>query len=169
MKTFGQRLERILHVIVDVQQVIASTLLVVIMVLVTFDVAGRNIWNHPIQGSYELTELGSALLVFLALAVTHRAGDHISIDFVATKLPIRMQQWLYAFVELVSMVVLFVIARELFKNGVRMMERGVTTTDLSIPTYPVLYVMTFATVIFALVALMKSIHHVMKAVKAYES
>src|SRR5699024_2470210 len=86
-------------------------------------------------GTYEMTELGAALLVFLALAITHRKDEHITIDFVVDLLPTKVRHIINGIVELIIVAVVLLMSQHIFNNGVRMMERKTTTTDLSIIIY----------------------------------
>ncbi|MBF4501217.1 TRAP transporter small permease [Savagea sp. SN6] len=169
MKKFISIVDTVTDKIVFIQQQLANLLLLFIMVLISMDVLGRNLFNKPLQGSYEVTELSSALLVFFALAVTHKVNDHITIDFVMTKFSERVQQIVYGFVELVITIVLFFMAKQVYGNGVRMMNSGVTTTDLGIPIYPALFIITFAIIVFAFVSIMKMLKHWGLAVERHES
>src|SRR5699024_3711576 len=129
MPKFAEKAERIVNKIADIQQVVANIALFFIMALVTFDVIGREFLNKPIKGAYEVTELIAALLVFFALAVTHRYGGHISIDFLIERFPKRVKQVVDGIIEIVISIILFAMARHIFANGMRMMERNATTTE----------------------------------------
>jgi TRAP-type C4-dicarboxylate transport system permease small subunit len=149
----------LLNKVVDIQQFIANIFLVFMMAIITLDVIGRNFFHSPLKGTYEMTELTSALLVFFAFAITHRYEEHITIDFLVEKFSVRMQHIFNGVIEIVITILLFLMARHIFDNGVRMMERGATTTDLSIPVYPILFIITFTLIVFGLTALLKAINH----------
>ena len=62
------------------------------MVLLSFDTAGRYLFNKPIQGSYEITELVLMIaVVFLALSNCFKIGDQVKIDFVYGKFPPKVK------------------------------------------------------------------------------
>src|SRR5690625_2448468 len=156
--------EKILNKIVDIQQFISNMFLIFIMAIITFDVLGRNLLNKPLKGTYEMTELGAALLVFFALAITHRRGEHITIDFVVDKFYKKSRNIINGIVEVVTTVILLFMSKHLFDNGLRMMERKSTTTDLAISVHPFLFIITFTLVIFALTAIVKAISYFRLAV-----
>ena len=159
MAKWIEKSEKILDKIVDIQQFISNMFLVFIMTIITIDVLGRNLLNKPLKGTYELTELGAALLVFFALAITHRKGEHITIDFIVDKFSVKAKNMLLGIVEIVIAVILFIMSNHLFDNGLRMMERKSTTTDLAISVHPFLFIITFTLIIFALTAIFKAIHY----------
>lgn len=159
MAKWIEKSEKILDKIVDIQQFISNMFLVFIMTIITIDVLGRNLLNKPLKGTYELTELGAALLVFFALAITHRKGEHITIDFIVDKFSAKAKNMLLGIVEIVIAVILFIMSNHLFDNGLRMMERKSTTTDLAISVHLFLFIITFTLIIFALTAIFKAIHY----------
>lgn len=66
--------------------------LFVMMLLLTFDTAGRYLFNKPIQGSYEITELVLMIIVvFLALSNCFKIGDQVKVDFVYRKFPLKVK------------------------------------------------------------------------------
>ncbi|WP_339160731.1 TRAP transporter small permease [Siminovitchia sp. FSL H7-0308] len=159
MANIVEKAEKILNKIVDIQQFISNMFLIFIMVLITLDVAGRNFLNKPLKGTYEMTELGAALLVFFALAITHRHGDHITIDFLVDRLSTKAKHVLNGVIEIVITFTLLFMARHIFDNGLRFMERKTTTSDLALSIHPFLFVISFTLVIFALTAIFKAITH----------
>ncbi|GGA79003.1 TRAP transporter small permease [Ornithinibacillus halotolerans] len=156
--------EKILNKIVDIQQVLANGVLLFMMAIITFDVIGRNLFKSPLKGTYEMTELSSALLVFLALAITHRVGDHIKIDFLVDHFSERVRKFLFGSIEIVITVVLLLMSNHIFENGLRMMERNSTTTDLGLPVYPFLFIISFTLLIFMLTSVFKAITYFRLAV-----
>ncbi|MUK90817.1 TRAP transporter small permease subunit [Ornithinibacillus sp. L9] len=164
MSKVFERSEEVLDKIITIQQVIANVFLFFIMAIITFDVLGRNLFNQPLKGTYELTELGAALLVFFALAMTHRKGDHITIDFLLDRFSDKMKRIINGMVEIVVAIVVFFMARHIFENGVRMMERNSTTTDLALPVHPFLFIIAFTLVIFMFTAIVKAFTYLRLAV-----
>ncbi|HEX6593972.1 MAG TPA: TRAP transporter small permease [Bacillota bacterium] len=156
--------EVFLNRVVRLQQFISNSLLLFMMTIVTVDVIGRNFFNQPLKGTFEMTELSAGILVFFALAMTHRYREHISIDFIVEKLSKRTKLVLDGAIEFVISITLIVMATHMFKNAVRVMHRKMTTIDLHIVIYPFLYVASFAIVIFALVALLNAIKYWLAAV-----
>lgn len=156
--------EKVLKKLVNLQQVIANILLVLMMTLITFDVLGRNLINHPFKGSYELTELGSALLVFFALAITHLREDHITIDFLLDRFSEKSRNLVNGLIECLIAVVLFFMSVEIYDNATRAMERHSTTTDLAIPIHPFQFLIAFTLLVFMLTAMLKAMNYFRLAV-----
>lgn len=159
MTKWIERSEKILNKVIDIQQFISNIFLIFIMSIITFDVLGRNLLNKPLKGTYEMTELGAALLVFFALAITHRKDDHITIDFFVERFSEKVRNIINGIVEIVIAVILFIMSKNIFDNALRMMERKTTTTDLALSLYPFLFLITFTLIIFALTAIFKAINY----------
>ncbi|RZI64242.1 MAG: TRAP transporter small permease subunit, partial [Variovorax sp.] len=68
----------------------AGFLLFCLMLLTFFDVAGRNLFNRPINGTSELTEIALAAIIFLMLPRVAIAGQHIVIDLIDTFVSTRV-------------------------------------------------------------------------------
>ncbi|MEK3933717.1 TRAP transporter small permease [Sporosarcina sp. FSL W7-1349] len=160
-----KKLDNLLDKLSSFQLFLSNCFLIFMMLIISFDVIGRNFFNKPIVGTFEMTELSSALLVFFALAMTHRHKEHISIDFAVTKLPEKARNLLEGIIELVIFVTLLFMANQVFANAGRIMERQTTTSDLGWPMYPFLYIATFGLGVFALVALVSAIKYFASAVK----
>lgn len=157
MSKMIEKAEVIVNKIVNIQQFLANMFLLFIMTIITLDVLGRNVLNKPLIGTYELTEIGAALLVFFALAMTHRQGEHVTIDFIVERFSEKTQRILNGVIEMIIAVILVFMAWHVFDNGLRMMERSAATTDIGLPVYPVLFIITFTLIIFALTAIFKAI------------
>src|SRR6476660_736194 len=60
----------------------AAVLLFYLMALTTADVIGRYIFNWPLRGAFELTELMLLTLIFAGLPLASRADEHVTLDFI---------------------------------------------------------------------------------------
>ncbi len=159
MKKIIQQMESLLNRVIVIQQFIANGLLLLMMTIITADVIGRNLFNKPLKGTFEMTELSSGILVFFTLAMTHRYGEHISIRFIADKLSKKTQFFIDSVIEWVIFFTLLIMSIHVFQHATRVMERKMATTDLHVVIYPFLYVASFAIVTFALVALLNAIKY----------
>ncbi len=53
-----------------------------LMLLTAVDVVSRYIFNWPLRGAFELTELGLLVLIFAGLPLASRRGEHVTLDFI---------------------------------------------------------------------------------------
>ena len=71
---WGLWLDRILGLV-------AAFLLLGLMLLTAVDVVSRYVFNWPLRGAFELTELGLLVLIFAGLPLASRRGEHVTLDF----------------------------------------------------------------------------------------
>jgi TRAP-type C4-dicarboxylate transport system permease small subunit len=62
--------------------VAASMLLLSLMLLTFVDVVARYLFNRPLAGAFELTELLLLVLIFAGLPLVSYADEHVTMDFV---------------------------------------------------------------------------------------
>ena len=60
----------------------AALLLFGLMALTTVDVIGRYLFNWPLRGAFEITELLLLTLIFAGLPLASRVDEHVTLDFV---------------------------------------------------------------------------------------
>ena len=92
--------------------------------LTCVDVIARYLFNSPVNGAYELTQLLLASLIFLALPLTTAAGEHIEVELL-DGLKSRVFKYLGAICAGVATIAVFlVIAVELFEHAEKLQRRG---------------------------------------------
>src|SRR5204863_6993197 len=60
----------------------AAALLFGLMALTTADVVGRYIFNWPLRGAFEITDLMLLSLIFAGLLLASRTDEHVTLDFI---------------------------------------------------------------------------------------
>jgi TRAP-type C4-dicarboxylate transport system permease small subunit len=110
-------------------------LLVGVLVMTVMSVAGRYLFDAPIPGDYEITELacGVAVFAFLPYCQLHRAN--IVVEFFTTRLPPQRKRLLDAVHSLAFTVVAVLLAWRLAVGGLGKMADGQTTLYLGIPLF----------------------------------
>ncbi len=126
------------------------------MMWITFvDVVGRYVFNHPLQGAYEITELSLAVLVFGGLPLVTERREHVAtplFDSFLRGLAKRLKELL---VDLTGIVACAVLAWRLW------LQAGVTaglqtqTQVLHVPLAPFVYFMALASAISTAVLLLR--------------
>jgi TRAP-type C4-dicarboxylate transport system permease small subunit len=106
---------------------IGSIALAVLMFLTVADVFGRYLFNRPVPGTFELTEMLMVLIVFMALGLAQQHNEHISLDLAYNYFPGRQKAVTDIFVG---------ITWQLYEYSVRMSEGNYTTAVLELPIHP---------------------------------
>src|SRR6516162_652698 len=135
----------------------AAILLFCLMVLTTLDVVGRYIFNWPIRGAFETTELLLLALIFAGLPLASRADEHVTLDFIDMALSDRSRLLLRRFVDLVCGVVFLGLAYRVWIKAGKIAGYGDTTEVLRVPVGPFVYFMAIMIAVTGIVHLTKVI------------
>ncbi|WP_375261958.1 TRAP transporter small permease [Palleronia sp.] len=117
-------------------EIFSGLLLVALMLVTGIDVVGRYLFDAPLPGAFETTELLLGALVFAALPLVSRAGSHVEVDLLATVLPERIGTYLLWLASVVAAGVLLVFAWRLLELGLQQAEAGTRSISLHIPFAP---------------------------------
>ena len=104
--------------------------------LTVVDVVGRYVFNAPLSGAFELTQLMLGALVFAALPLTTIAGEHVEVDMLYGLSPAPARRAMRLLGALVSAAALWVIAWRLAVHAQRLAVDGTMTNALSLPLAP---------------------------------
>lgn len=138
--------------------------LVTMMLLTVADVILRYIFNSPISGGTEITELMMVCL-FLGVPFCTRQGQAIKMELIVGRLSKRIQGFLDALTDCIGLVALIFLTRSLFEEMLYTHEALIGSTVLDIPNYPFYGVLTFAVGLLCLVLLEKIVQHLIKGVR----
>ncbi|MCB2141222.1 TRAP transporter small permease [bacterium] len=82
---------------------VSATIAIIMMLIVVSDVMIRTITGQGISGSVQMIELGMLAVVFFAIANTQKLGEHVSVELIITKLPLKCQKILAIIMLLIYM------------------------------------------------------------------
>ena len=128
---------RVYQAIVTWLSRIAAGFILVLMFLTTTDVVGRYVFNAPIVGAYEVSQIMLVAIVYLGLAYVQRMKGHVKVDAFTSWAPQRVQWALDAFGYLVAALV---VALMTWRSGVEAWQALVTQDHIQglfrIPFWP---------------------------------
>jgi TRAP-type transport system small permease protein len=162
-------MDKLIHSFSKSLHYIAQLILLFIVIVVTLDAFGRSVFTMPIQGAYEMTEQGLALLVFFSLSYTFLKGDHIAIDFVVDKFSESLKSTINIIINFLIFIVMLLVTWQMWNNAMRLMKANLVTGDLGLPVYAFILLAAVGTIAFMLTALMKCIRSILKVAKKNES
>ena len=119
--------------------VAASSILMVMMLLTFVDVLGRYVFNRPIRGGFEITELLLLVLIFAGLPLVSHADEHITMDFIDRLLGPRARLRLDRAVHVSVAALMFFMDWQLWIKAGRIASYGDTTDVLRIAYGPFVY------------------------------
>ena len=118
---------------------LSGVALFAIMALTFFDVLGRKFLSESITGSLELTELMMVVVIFAALPLVSRRGEHVEFDSLDPYLPMWLRRLQQVVVQLVCALALLGLGWLMWNTGADFARTGETTAQLKILKAPFLY------------------------------
>ncbi len=131
--------------------IVAAIVLLALMLITCVDVVGRYIFNHPLTGSTELTEISLATVVFLVFPLISWRGEHVVVDILDSFVPPLLDFIRTILFNLAASIALFFVGRFIIVLGNRSLSYGEVSEYLAIPTG---WVINFIGVIFWLTAIL---------------
>ena len=130
---------------------LAGALLFAMMLLTFVDVIMRYWFDAPIKGSFEITEMMMAVLIFAGLPLVSRSNQHVAIDTFEGFLPDGLRRVLRVAMQLVCAAALLGMAWLLYGKAQRFAAAGDITQTLKVAIAPFVYLMAALTLVTALV------------------
>jgi len=146
----------------------AAILLFVLMMITTVDVIGRYIFNWPLRGGFELTELLLLTLIFAGLPLVSRADEHVTLDFVDALLGERGRVFLRRLVDIVCGLIILGLAWRVYVKAGKIAGYGDTTDVLQILVGPFVYFMAGMVAVTAVVHLVRAFLPAPETPKAFD-
>jgi TRAP-type C4-dicarboxylate transport system permease small subunit len=135
---------------------IAAAAILFLMMLLTFaDVVMRYLFNRPIRGGFEITEMMLLVLIFAGLPLVSHADEHVSMDFIDRMLPPRLARLLARAVHALCAAVMFFLAWQIWLKAGKVAAYGDTTDILRLAVAPFVYFMAAMILLTGLVHVFK--------------
>ncbi|MCM3706607.1 MULTISPECIES: TRAP transporter small permease [Cytobacillus] len=162
-------LEKLTLITNSILHTVSSILLFALMFLTAADVIGRYFFNSPITGTYELTGLALALMIFFSLGSGQIFKDHIEIDFLTSKMPNKVQELLRGAASLILFILMSLTTWQLFEYTKRTWQGNELSGDLGLPLYIFIGLTVIGAISFTLTFLLDAFQSFIKAVNKHES
>ena len=114
---------------------VGGVVLVSIALMSAVSIIGRALLSTPIQGDYELVQMGCAVFVACCLPLAQIRYANIIVDFFTTRASPRTQSLLDALGALVVAIVMAVVAWRTTVGTIDIWRSGQTSTILGVPTW----------------------------------
>lgn len=121
---------------------LAGVLLFVIMMVTVVDVAGRYLFNAPLPGGFEITQMLMAALIYAGLPSACLQESHVTIDLLDGVTPKRVVRPRQIVINLGCAIILAVIAWQLWHLAEKIADYGDVTEYLRLPRSPIIYYMS---------------------------
>ena len=137
--------------------VVASVILLAMMLLTVVDVVARYVFNRPLRGAFEVTELMLLVLIFAGLPLVSFSDEHATMDFIDRLLGPRSQGWLERGVQLVNAAFMFLLTWLVWRKADRIWAYRDATDVLRIVYGPFVYFMAVTLALAGVIHLYKVI------------
>jgi TRAP-type C4-dicarboxylate transport system permease small subunit len=128
----------------------AGALIIAVMAVTIYNVLGRWLFSSGFRGTVELTQLAMIGIVYLGLAYAQQRDNHISVDLLYNRLNARARIVLDGFVTTLSVIVLGLLAWQLYKYAGVLQTGNRVTGSRGIPLGPFAFVAITGVVAFLL-------------------
>ena len=126
------------------------------MMCLTFvDVVARYVFNRPLRGAFEITELLLLVLIFAGLPLVSHANEHVTMDFIDRLLGRYRRLWQRA-VQAVCAAIMFLLTWLVWIKANRISAYGDATDVLRIVYGPFVYFMALMIALAGLIHLYKA-------------
>jgi len=119
----------------------ASAILFCMMTLTFVDVVLRYVFNRPLRGAFEVTELMLLVLIFAGLPLVTHANEHVTMDLIDRWLGPRLRDALTRLTQAISAALMFGLTWYMWIKAQRIAGYGDTTDVLRIAVGPFVYFM----------------------------
>jgi TRAP-type C4-dicarboxylate transport system permease small subunit len=133
----------------------ASAILFSMMGLTFVDVVARYVFNRPIRGAFEVTELLLLVLIFAGLPLVSHADEHVTMDFIDRWLAPAGRGLLNRLMNLFVAALMLFMAWQVWIKAGRIASYGDSTDVLRILYGPFVYFMAVMIVLTGLIHVYK--------------
>jgi TRAP-type C4-dicarboxylate transport system permease small subunit len=130
---------------------VGAWFLIPLMIITAVDVVSRDVFNHPIPGTVELSQYMLAVFILLGLAYTQQVKAHVAVSLFTSRLSRPIQLSLNILSALLCLFISFIIAWQGWVVGI---EEKTVSDMLRVPQYPFRLLVAVAAFLMCLELLM---------------
>ena len=112
---------------------VGAWFLLPLMILTAADVVSRDVFNHPIPGTVELSQYLLAVFILVGLAYTQQVKAHVAVSLFTSRLSPFVQLILNMMTSLLCLFISFIL---LWQGWVVGIEEKTVSDMLRVPQYP---------------------------------
>jgi len=112
---------------------VAAVTLLALMLITCVDVFGRYLFNNPLTGSTELTEIAVGIVIFSVFPIVSWRNDHVVVDILDHFFSRRVHMVRTIVINLLISVALVFLGQRIYVLGQRSLSYGEVTEYLAIP------------------------------------
>ncbi|ACN14332.1 DctQ3 [Desulforapulum autotrophicum HRM2] len=144
------RFKRLVHGLTRWSLALGMGWVLVMMILTTADVAGRYFLSKPVPGAMELSSFMLAVFAMLGMAHTHQRGANVRVTMLIRTLPPFFANVLVIISTVLTLQIVGMMAWYAVRMGLEEYHANATTDALSIPLYPLEFLLALGTLLLGL-------------------
>lgn len=129
-------LHKVIGPITKTLNVIGTSLIAGVMLLVSLDVLLRVLFNRPIKGAVELGGLTVVTIAFMGMAYAERQGAHVRVDLFVSRLRLRSQLAIGLVTTSASLAIVLIIVWQSMVFAMEGLRTGQVLDTLQWPVFP---------------------------------
>lgn len=131
------------------------------MIFTVVDVLLRTLFNKPMLGAYEITELTMCCIVFASFAYTQVNKGHVSVTMFLRKMPQKLKFLCYCVTSFLSVIVSALVSYGTLMQAGKCFAKNYVTANLNIPYGPFYIIAGIGMALFTVVLLLDAIYAAM--------
>lgn len=146
-----------------------ALMLLAMMVIGAWDVAGRYLFNRPVTGALETSSILMGGMVFLGWAYTLAQKAHTTVDIIFLLYPPRVQAFLSFLMMFLTLILFALIAWQSIAVAMGDWSRGKLVKVILIPIAPFKFLVSLGAIFLCLESIIQMVHLVTKISSKRES
>lgn len=142
---------------------VAGAALLWLMLLTVVAVVMRYVFNAPILGAQDISELSLAVVVFLGIPYCGWTGGHVAVDLISSVVGESRLRYTDTLMRLAGGVLFGFVAWQAMRQGLDALEYGDASNLVDISHYPFMFLMSFGWLLFAVVLLIQAAAGILSA------
>lgn len=167
MRKVYDLINKIIERVSFVSLILSCITLFLVVAMIFIDVILRYVFNSPIPGQQELSELGTVVVVYFGLPWATRIRSHVRVEPITGTFPNSVRSILYGILDFIIVVFMAAMSWKVFTQaGLLSAMPGNATLILRIPYFYIYYVAALGAAICVLEFLLDGIRYCMEGVAA---
>lgn len=127
------------------------------VIFIIIDVVVRYLFNNPIPGDYDITQLWLSVIVFASLAYVQTEKSHIAVGMLLKVLPRRLAITLYGIGHVLGVFITSCCSYSCYAMARRSIERNMVSMSANIPLAPFQFFEAFGMALLCIMMLLDTI------------
>lgn len=158
-------LENIIRNIAKVSASAGCVSLIVMAVVTTVDVVGRNLFDAPMKGALEIVSVCLTLALFGGMPYAESLNEHIKVDILTCRFSVSVQNTLESGINWLYFLLMGVLSWQCWEQALFLLERNSNSGVMGIPLAPFMFGVSAILAVYCLAVLCNFIKSIQKFIE----